>query len=82
MPEIVGTKGGKPAVAGGMEITGIKDEISKASAAEVALLMEQNRLLRQLLAKDTGITASEVFNAVRDEDNAFYKRNGHSAFSW
>lgn len=38
IPEMLGTVGGKTAVAGGVEITGIKDAINTTSQQEVALL--------------------------------------------
>lgn len=82
VPEILGTVGGKTAVAGGAEITGISDAIYSTHSEEMQLMREQNQLLRSLLAKETGISASDLFNTVRREDRDFRNRTGRSAFSY
>lgn len=56
IPEIAGTVGGKSAVAGGAEITGIKDSIYDTSQREIALLRQQNQLLQGILNKDLSIS--------------------------
>lgn len=81
VPEMLGTVGGRTAVAGGMEITGIRDAIYETSSQEIMLLREQNNILMQLLSKNTGITPNEVFNAVRRENVNYKRRTGHSAFA-
>ena len=65
VPEIAGTVGGKTAVAGGVEITGIKDAIYKASQEEMALLRQQNQLLQEILQKEFGITTDQIGIAAR-----------------
>lgn len=65
VPEIAGTVGGKTAVAGGTEITGIKDAIYKASQEEMALLRQQNQLLQGILQKEFGITTDQIGIAAR-----------------
>lgn len=52
-----------------------------------ALLMEQNRLIAQqnvllerIAEKDTTISASDIFSAMRVESNNYYNRTGNSAF--
>ena len=55
VPEMLGTVGGRTAVASGAEITGIRDAVYSTGASEIALLREQNELLRRLLAKDTTV---------------------------
>ena len=65
VPEIAGTVGGKTAVAGGAEITGIKDAIYKASQEEMALLRQQNQLLQGILEKEFGITTDQIGIAAR-----------------
>lgn len=62
--EILGTVGGKTAVAGGEEITGIRKEIRSSSSMEVQLLREQNQLLRAILEKPT-LRNDDVFNAAK-----------------
>ena len=55
VPELVGTIGGRTAVASGSEITGISDAIYNTAQEEISLLREQNNLLMQLLDKDTSV---------------------------
>ena len=63
-------------------ISGIANGVRDANAEQNTLLREQNDLLRQLLAKDTGISSRDIFNTVRSEDNSYKRRNGHSAFAY
>lgn len=81
VPEMMGTVGGKSAVAGGAEITGIRDEIRNASVNETALLRQEVELLRQLVAKDFGISSKDIFNSVRGENREYRMRTGRSAFA-
>ncbi|MDY5882843.1 MAG: hypothetical protein SPJ65_05970 [Roseburia sp.] len=78
--EMVGNINGKTGVASNQEITGIREAVYDAGEAQLAELREQNALLRQLLAKDMGISARDVFNAVRQEDENYENMTGHSAF--
>lgn len=80
IPEIMGTVGGKSAVAGGVEITGIKDAIYSTSTQEVQLMREQNSLLRDLLEKETGISEDAIFRSVKKSASDYTKRTGRSAF--
>ena len=80
IPEIAGTVGGKPAVAGGAEITGIKDAINSTSAQEVSLLRQQNQLLQAILQKNFGITTSDIGKAARDYGREYYNRTGDNAY--
>lgn len=63
-PEMVGTIGGRTAVANnGQIVDAVADGVYEANAEQNMLLREQNGLLRQLLAKDMGgaeITAASV----------------------
>ena len=52
IPEMMGTVGGKTAVAGGEEITGIRDAIYSTSQQEIQIMREQNQLLRGILEKN------------------------------
>lgn len=54
VPELMGTVGGRTAVASGAEITGIRQEIRNTANEEMILLREQNSLLRELISKDFG----------------------------
>lgn len=65
VPEIAGTVGGKTAVAGGVEITGIKDAINSTAQQEIALLKQNNQLLQGILEKEFGITSDQIGIAAR-----------------
>ena len=45
--------------------SGIVDGMSMSQADQNQLLREQNELLRQLLAKDTGISSNDIFESVK-----------------
>ena len=58
--EMVGSLGGKPAVANNQQIEhGIAAGVSRAMQDELVLLREQNELLRGLLAKPNSVTIGE-----------------------
>jgi hypothetical protein len=59
VPELVGTVGGRTAVASGLEITGIKDEIRESSYQEMQLMREQNDLLRMILHKELNVNIGD-----------------------
>lgn len=80
IPELMGTIGGKTAVAGGAEITGISTAIYQTHMEEMQLLREQNALLRGILEKEFGITDSQIFSSVRRSENQYYQRTGNLAF--
>lgn len=80
VPEMLGTVGGKTAVAGGAEITGIKDAIIAASEQENALLKQQNQLLQGILQKQFGITTNEIGRAARKYGRDYYNRTGDNAY--
>ena len=78
--ELLGTVGGKTAVAGNAEITGIKDAINAASEQENALLRQQNQLLQAILQKEFGITTNEIGKAAREYGRNYYNRTGDNAY--
>lgn len=80
IPEIAGTVGGKTAVAGGAEITGIKDAIYKASQEEMALLRQQNQLLQGILQKEFGITSDQVGKAAQQYASEQYNQKHKNVF--
>lgn len=55
IPEIAGTVGGRTAVAGGAEITGIRDAVYSTGQAETALLQTAVQLLQIIADKDPSI---------------------------
>lgn len=78
--ELLGTVGGKTAVAGGQEITGIKDAINSTSEQEMALLKQQNQLLQAILQKQFGITTSDIGRAAREYGRDYYNRTGNNVY--
>jgi hypothetical protein len=76
VPELVGTVGGRTAVASGTEITGISDAVYNSSDREASLLTTAIGLLQVIANKDTGITQSDVYNAVRRENKQRYNQTG------
>lgn len=65
-PELVGTIGGRTAVANdGQIISGIREGVADANEQQNALLREQNELLREILSKTgTYINGKQVTNLV------------------
>lgn len=59
VPEIAGTVGGKTAVAGGVEITGIKDAINTTAEAQMRMMQQEIDLFKQLLAKETSVNIGD-----------------------
>ena len=80
VPELMGTVGGKTAVAGGMEITGIKDAVFSTAQQEIELLRQQNQLLRELVNKKWGITQDEIGESARRYAKEEYIRTGNNVF--
>lgn len=74
VPEMLGTVGGKTAVAGGAEITGIRDAVYDVGNSETTLLRMAVSLLETIAAKDTNtyIDGRELVNAYDERKN----RNG------
>lgn len=82
-PELVGTIGGHTAVMNNDQIVAsVANGVAQANMAQNELLRTQNALLRQILAKEVGITSRDIFNAVRSENNNHINRTGKSAFSY
>ena len=82
VPEIAGTVGGKTAVAGGAEITGIRDEIRSASMQEIGLLRQQNALLQGILQKETGISYKDIGKASQRYAQDYYNRTSKNAYQF
>lgn len=64
-PEIVSTINGKTGVASTKEVTGIATAVYETGENEAALLREQNRILRQLAAKNMSVTLAPNVAAGR-----------------
>ena len=83
LPEMVGTIGGHTAVMNNDQIVAsVSNGVARANAEQNELLRTQNALLRRILAKETGITSRDVFNACRSENNNYKNRTGKSAFAY
>ena len=78
-PEFVSTINGRTGVASGAEITGIADAVYNTGDTEANLLREQNRLLRQILAKNMSVTLAPSAAAgkwVSQSQAAYAKASG------
>lgn len=80
--ELLGTVGGQTAVAGGAEITGIRDAVWNAHNEEMKLMREQNELLRGILEKKFGITEQEIGKAAANYSRDYLGRTGRPAYSF
>lgn len=80
--EILGTVGGKTAVAGGEEITGIREAVYSTSQQEIELLREQNRLLQGILNKEFGISQNDIGKAARNYSKEYFNRTGNPAYDF
>lgn len=80
--EILGTVGGKTAVAGGEEITGIREAVYSTSEQEIELLREQNRLLQGILNKEFGISQNDIGKAARNYSREYFNRTGNPAYDF
>lgn len=78
--EILGTVGGKTAVAGGQEITGIRDAVYSTSQQEIALLKQQNQLLQGILEKEFGVTQDQIGRSARKYAREYFNRTGREAY--
>ena len=79
--EMLGTVGGKTAVASNGEITGISDTIRQTSSEEIALLRQQNTLLQGILQKEFGISKDKLFKSVKTSASEYTKMTGNPAFA-
>lgn len=76
VPELLGTVGGRTAVAGGAEITGIREEIRSTGEAETTLLRTAVELLQVIAAKDpnTYLDSRELLSGLNERNI----RNGYA----
>jgi hypothetical protein len=78
--EMLGTVGGKTAVAGGQEITGIRDAVYSTAQQEMELLRQQNQLLQEILEKEFGITSEQIGKSARNYAKDYFNRTGREAY--
>lgn len=74
-PELVGTMGGRTAVANNDQIVaGIQNGVAQANSEQNELLRQQNRLLAALLKKDLVVTPSVALGQVVARSSELYAR--------
>ena len=78
--EAIGSVGGKSSVVGSVEITGIRDAVILAHNEEMAVLVEQNDILRGILEKEFGITQEQIGKATQRYSRDYFRRTGKPAF--
>lgn len=81
IPELVGTMGGKTAVASGMEITGISDAVYSTGQTEASLLKTAVGLLEVIAEKEYGISSDTLFKSVQKSARTYTQRTGRTAFA-
>lgn len=80
VPELVGTMGGKTAVASGTEITGIADAVYTTGQTEAGLLQTAVGLLEVIAEKEYGISSDAIFKSVQKSARTYSQRTGKLAF--
>lgn len=80
IPELVGTMGGKTAVASGTEITGISDAVYSTGQTQAGLLQTAVGLLEIIAEKEFGISSDVVFKSVQKSARTYSQRTGKLAF--
>lgn len=80
VPELVGTMGGKTAVASGTEITGIADAVYTTGQTEAGLLQTAIGLLEVIAEKEYGISSDALFKSVQKSARTYSQRTGKLAF--
>lgn len=80
VPELVGTVGGKTAVANNTEITGISDAVYSTGETQAGLLQTAVGLLQVIASNGSGYDSERVFNDVRRNAYNYTARTGNPAF--
>ena len=79
IPELVGTVGGRTAVASGTEITGISDAVYDTGSTQAQLLSAAVNLLQVIANKDFGASDDYIFNSFRRSAEDYTNRTGNPA---
>lgn len=76
LPEMLGTVGGKTAVASSAEITGIRESVMESSIAEQNMMGQMINLLQTIALKDTSVNldSRELLSSLNDRA----RRNGYN----
>ena len=80
--EMLGTVGGRTAVAGGAEITGIREAILATAQQQIAYMGQEIELLTGILNKQYGISKSDIGKASRDYAKDYKNRTGRDAYAF
>lgn len=80
--EMLGTVGGRTAVAGGAEITGIREAILNTAQQQIAYMGQEIELLTGILNKQYGISKSDIGKASRDYAKDYKNRTGRDAYAF
>ena len=80
--EMLGTVGGRTAVAGGAEITGIREAILDTAQQQIAYMGQEIELLTGILNKQYGISKSDIGKASRDYAKDYKNRTGRDAYAF
>lgn len=80
IPELVGTVGGKPAVASGKEITGISDAVYSTGQTTAELLNTAVGLLNIIAQKEFGVTNEQISSAAIGGIKEYANRNKKMPF--
>lgn len=76
VPELLGTVGGRTAVASGEEITGIKEAVYESGDTQAQLLSTAVSLLQIIAEKDFGASADYIFNSYNNSAREYTNRTG------
>ena len=80
--EVVGHIGGRSEVLNESQLAStMYNAVTDAMATQNAILIKQNQLLSDILAKDYGISSSDIFAATQREASSYTMRTGRPAFS-
>lgn len=79
IPELVGTVGGRTAVASGTEITGISDAVYDTGATQASLLNTAVQLLQVIASNGNGVSDDYIFNSFRNSARQYTARTGNPA---
>lgn len=79
VPELVGTVGGRTAVASGTEITGISNAVYDTGATQASLLSTAVGLLQVIASNGNGVSDDYIFNSFRRSATEYTNRTGNPA---
>lgn len=81
IPEMLGTVGGKTAVAGGAEITGISEAVYSTGGTQAQLLSTAIQLLQVIAEKDLTISEDAIGRSAKKYSDEYKKRTDDYVYS-